>query len=1066
MSVRRICPRGRKKQLMLHLGGLNSKAPGCRAPPASVPGRRNIPVDMVLQPLESYNGKIPPPASYDFRPEQRERVYHYIEKPDHQRGKGKHKGRGKGKPGTPPKGKAAGDWECPNCHDIAFAWRTACRLCHAPKPPPAPEANTAVSLDRAADAPVASDPEIPEPSTARPSTAEQTAERRIIFHAQRDFSWDIKRKAEEQQVQLQWKRRRAAEAEEQQLLPERVAPPDDPGDAAEAEEYEEKCMRLLSSVEDLAPKDLQNFRPGLDICARLRLGQAPILKQPKVPELLTHDEAWKLFKETGYLDDFNKRESGHKDAETWYTIDFSKDNMKVAAIRAMSDTDLERVKAVHQKNDKPEDILRKLEEVRGQSLTECFTGPIEGWEVIFPVRGPPNYQDGHPLVDDEVLFKHTTREGLLNSVQMYGVAPSIPSHESEGLWMFGLPSYAWGNSRCERTGGIILTMAVPRRLGENLLHNTSIRGGGSFGHLRFVNKGINGKPWTCRCRVVTASFKLLDRDYMEESLRLRRALGACVPWLFQSPWTISLDKETEKMFKDHEYSEESDLRDAAKKSEAILLKVSRCGPRPPLPKYCERPRIYPDSGCRRTCLARTLDATHKIRARQMANFLQASCDGKTSWSHLLQPPAREQLEVIRNLDDSIYEAYFSAIPPLVDSAADKKNLPKKWAQFKSALMRMVERRVIYACAVSLEFAFSEELHLDRERRGILSGTTDYTFGMAALSGVLAKIVYALQLLEANSIARGLAILRTIPMGRVPLPMLQFLVSTFPRTHWENIFLVKEGLPNCTRSQHWLNLERSDPEQRQIFKRRGDMTPPEDPAPSASTAPAPHQGARTTRERPIFAIGDRVRAPWPGCDPSVKYPGICVRNTWPGMHLQVDFDNGQKHYHANPDLAELVEAVSESSDEEPPGTPPYNPSLSQATPCAHREEVVRAEAPSASSGDSVLVTEPRPRGSILRDMVPSTLDPGRSPTDQGHRDTVVAPNPDLPALAPLLKICHYEESFASNGKHDVPEFRIKMKNKVAKKTRSDGGDPRTRDVCAYCLQWLQDSPAGFTILSGD
>ena len=65
--------------------------------------------------------------------------------------------------------------------------------------------------------------------------------------------------------------------------------------------------------------------------------------------------------------------------------------------------------------------------------------------------------------------------------------------------------------------------------------------------------------------------------------------------------------------------------------------------------------------------------------------------------------------------------------------------------------------------------------------------------MAILSAVLAKIVYALKLLESNSISRGLALLRTIPMRNVPLPMLRFLTEMFPATKWENIFVVKQGL---------------------------------------------------------------------------------------------------------------------------------------------------------------------------------------------------------------------------------------------------------------------------------
>ena len=110
--------------------------------------------------------------------------------------------------------------------------------------------------------------------------------------------------------------------------------------------------------------------------------------------------------------------------------------------------------------------------------------------MTFPIEHPElQYQDGTQLVPDEVLLDHMTREGHLESLLLRGVAPSIRSHECEGLWLFALRNYTRGQSRMERTGGIAVTVAVPRCLGENLLHNNKIRGDGQLGHLRFVGKG-------------------------------------------------------------------------------------------------------------------------------------------------------------------------------------------------------------------------------------------------------------------------------------------------------------------------------------------------------------------------------------------------------------------------------------------------------------------------------------------------------------------------------------------------------------------------------------------------
>merc|ERR1712151_548654 len=64
------------------------------------------------------------------------------------KGKGKGKGKGGkpdinhilsqlpgkgGKPPTPPGGKP-GDWSCPNCGDLVFASKHACKMCGTPKP--------------------------------------------------------------------------------------------------------------------------------------------------------------------------------------------------------------------------------------------------------------------------------------------------------------------------------------------------------------------------------------------------------------------------------------------------------------------------------------------------------------------------------------------------------------------------------------------------------------------------------------------------------------------------------------------------------------------------------------------------------------------------------------------------------------------------------------------------------------------------------------------------------------------------------------------------------------------
>jgi hypothetical protein len=151
------------------------------------------------------------------------------------------------------------------------------------------------------------------------------------------------------------------------------------------------------------------------------------------------------------------------------------------------------------------------------------------------------YQDGTPLVEDELDFYHATNEGLISSILVKGVCASIPSHAVEGLWIFSLLSpetYDWGMSPLQYFGGHVLHLKIPARLQADdgsyiLMQNDRIRGASTAtGHLRWVLNGKHLSPYL-RCRLVGIYVRIPSADYMHWIRAFKQSIRNCIPWCHQ-----------------------------------------------------------------------------------------------------------------------------------------------------------------------------------------------------------------------------------------------------------------------------------------------------------------------------------------------------------------------------------------------------------------------------------------------------------------------------------------------------------------------------------------------------
>ena len=168
-----------------------------------------------------------------------------------------------------------------------------------------------------------------------------------------------------------------------------------------------------------------------------------------------------------------------------------------------------------------------------------------GYELRVEVTSENNaiYQDGsHVQEDKSVELYHSTRQGLLHNIFRFGVRATIPSHKTQGLWAFSVPTlegYAWGRTGIETLYGCKLELQAPLTFWNGstavLHHNRRIAGDGDFGHLRWVVRG-NPHSSLLPCRVKAVRFLLPSQQLLDYTLQLRISIKNCVNWSFGCTW--------------------------------------------------------------------------------------------------------------------------------------------------------------------------------------------------------------------------------------------------------------------------------------------------------------------------------------------------------------------------------------------------------------------------------------------------------------------------------------------------------------------------------------------------
>lgn len=293
----------------------------------------------------------------------------------------------------------------------------------------------------------------------------------------------------------------------------------------EMQSYYERCEAIL---DDEYKRPCRHSRLGLDLVGKTGLCAVPrIPKQVWTPDLgppPTPSVLAEYMKDINWQQTFHRRASGNSEAEPMYKVD--NHCTRIGEIRAYS---FEQVASLRAKSDDAAQALQRLKtfdhEKQRRPSGFYFYMSVSKLEHAF-------YQDGTPVVEDELSFYHGTNEGLYNSILAKGVCASIPSHSAEGLWVFSLlspESYDWGMSSLQYFAGHVLHLKIPASC-ECLRQNRRIRGGSEHtGHLRWVLNGKHLSPHL-RCRIVGIYVRIPSEAYMQWIRAFKQSVRNCIPW--------------------------------------------------------------------------------------------------------------------------------------------------------------------------------------------------------------------------------------------------------------------------------------------------------------------------------------------------------------------------------------------------------------------------------------------------------------------------------------------------------------------------------------------------------
>ena len=120
---------------------------------------------------------------------------------------------------------------------------------------------------------------------------------------------------------------------------------------------------------------------------------------------------------------------------------------------------------------------------------------------------------------------------------------------------------------------------------------------------------------------------------------------------------------------------------------------------------------------------------------------------------------------------------------------EAKNTKPKWLdKIASDTMNLVEHRINYASAVSLQAAMQHICH-DEGMISILATTHDITEAAVSLSADIAKVLYPFLCIKAVNANARVAFWREFASwADVPLPLMSFLQAKFGDTNWRFVFL--------------------------------------------------------------------------------------------------------------------------------------------------------------------------------------------------------------------------------------------------------------------------------------
>jgi len=137
----------------------------------------------------------------------------------------------------------------------------------------------------------------------------------------------------------------------------------------------------------------------------------------------------------------------------------------------------------------------------------------------------------------------------------------------------------------------------------------------------------------------------------------------------------------------------------------------------------------------------------------------------------------------------------------------------------SDTMNLVERRINYASAISLEAAMQRAYQADDDMTNILAQHHDISKAAVTLSAVIASTLYPFLYIKAVNADQRIAFWREFVSWKdIPLPLWQFLEAKFPDTHWGWVFLrgpneKAAGVPDEYRSRE-IGLTRKPRDQKE------------------------------------------------------------------------------------------------------------------------------------------------------------------------------------------------------------------------------------------------------------